>query len=49
MHTIFCELSGPKARGAALATGELELAGRHTVHDGHVVALCFGMDLRIER
>jgi len=47
LRTVSClELEPGRHR---VATGGLELAGRHAVHDGHVVALCFGTDLKLER
>lgn len=47
LRTVSCQELEPGRH--RVATGELELAGRHAVHDGHVVALCFGTDFEIKR
>jgi len=47
LRTVSChELEPGRHR---VTTGNLELAGHHTVHDGHVVALCVGTDRESER
>lgn len=47
LRTVSCQELEPGRH--RIATGELELTGRHTVHEGHVVALCVGTALEIER
>ena len=46
-RTVSCQELEPGRH--RVATGELELEGRHVVHDGHVVALCFGPEREVER
>ena len=47
LRTVSCQELEPGRH--RVATGELELAGHHAVHEGHVVALCFGTDREVER
>jgi len=47
LRTVSCQELEPGRHRVATAAFELE--GRHTVHDGYVVALCFGTDLGMQR
>ena len=46
LRTVTCQEIAPGRH--RVVTGELELSGRHTVHEGYVIALCFGTDQSVE-
>ena len=43
---VACEETSPGHH--RVVTAEVVLAGRHTIHEGHVVALCFGSGQKLE-
>lgn len=46
LRTVTCQEIAPGRH--RVVTGELELSGRHTVHEGYVIALCFATDQTVE-
>jgi phosphopantetheinyl transferase len=46
LREVMCEETSPGHHRVVVA--DVELAGRHTLHEGHVVALCFGSGPSLE-
>ncbi len=46
LREVTCEETSPGHH--RVVTAGVELAGRHTIHEGHAVALCFGSGPRLE-
>ena len=46
LREVMCEETSPGHHRVVIAG--VELAGRHTIHEGHAVALCFGSGRKLE-